>query len=68
MVNILLSALLEALRKRKRRLLDGMQPHLPPEMFVSQRKRLLRELGNDEFEKDLREIVEKHTERQGKGK
>jgi hypothetical protein len=68
MVNVLLSAILEALGKRKRRLLEGMEPCLPPEMFMVQRKRLLRELGKDEFEKELREIIKQHAARHGKGK
>ena len=68
MVNLLLSALLEALGKRKRRLLEGMEPCLPPEMFLVQRKRILRELGKDEFEKDLKEIIKQYAARHGKGK
>ena len=68
MVNLLLSALLEALGKRKRRLLEGMEPCLPPEMFLVQRKRILRELGKDEFEKDLKEIIKQYAARHGKGR
>ena len=68
MVNALLVAILQALGKHKRRLIEGMELTLPPELFALQRKRLLRELGKDEFEKELGEIIRRHATRQGKGR
>lgn len=68
MVSILLAAILQALGKRKRRLLDVMELSLTPVQFQSQRKRILREFGKDEFEKELEEIIRRHAERRGKGK
>lgn len=68
MVSILLAAILQALGKRKRRLLDVMELSLRPVQFQSQRKRILREFGKDEFEKELEEIIRRHAERCGKGR
>jgi hypothetical protein len=68
MVNALLSAILQALNKRKRRLLEGMELSLPPPLFPPVRKRVLRELGKDEFEKELKEIIKQHAARHGKGR
>lgn len=68
MVNALLLAILQALGKRKRRLIEGMEITLSPEQFLMHRKRLLRELGKDEFEKELEEIIKHHAARQGKGR
>lgn len=55
MVNALLSAILQALGKHKRRMLDGIEPSLPPPLFPPVRRRILRELGKDEFEKELKD-------------
>ena len=68
MVNALLSAILQALNKRKRRLLEGMELNLPPPLFLMLRKKVLRELGKDEFEQELQEIIKQHAARHGKGK
>ncbi len=68
MINALLAVILQALGKRKRRLLEGMELSLSPAQFKLQRKRILRELGKDEFEKELGEIIKQHAERRGKGK
>jgi hypothetical protein len=68
MVSALLNEILQALGKRKRRLLEGMELHVPPPLFLPVRKRVLRELGKDEFEKELAEIVRRYVERHGKGK
>lgn len=68
MINALLNAILEALSKHKRRMLDGIEPNLPPPLFPLVRKRILRELGKDEFEKDLHQIIKQYVERHGKGK
>lgn len=67
MVN-LIAAILDALNKHKRRMLDGIEPSLPPPMFPPVRKKILRELGKDEFEKELKEIIKQYAERHGKGK
>ncbi len=68
MVSILLATILQALGKRKRRLLDVMELSLTPVQFQLQRKRVLREFGKDEFEKELEEIIKQHAERRGKGR
>lgn len=68
MVSALLSEILQALGKRKRRLLDGMELSLSPAQFQAQRKRILRELGKDEFEKELEILFKLHAERHGKGR
>lgn len=68
MVNALLNEILIALGKRKRRLLDGMELTVPPSFFPPVRKRILRELGKDEFERELEEIIKHHIKQQGKGK
>lgn len=68
MVNALLTAILEALSKHKRRMLDGIEPSLPPPLFPPVRKRILRELGKDEFEKELEQIIKQYADRHGKGK
>lgn len=67
-MNLLLTAILQALGRRKRRLLEGMELSLPLPQFKLQRKRILRELGKDEFEKELEEILKQHAERHGKGR
>lgn len=67
-MNLLLTAILQALGRRKRRLLEGMELSLPLPQFELQRKRVLRELGKDEFEKELEEILKQHAERRGKGR
>ena len=68
MVNILLTAILEALNKHKRRMLDGIETAVPPPFFPPVRKKILRELGRDEFEKELEQIIKQYAERHGKGK
>lgn len=68
MVSALFAAILHALGKRKRRLLEAMELTMPPAQFQLQRKRVLRELGKDEFEKELEEIIRQHAERHGKGR
>ena len=68
MVNVLLVAILQARGRRKRRLLEVMELSLPPAQFKLNRKRVLREFGKDEFEKELEEILRQHAERRGKGR
>ena len=68
MVNILLTLILEALNKHKRHMLDGIEHTLPPSLFSPVRKKILRELGRDEFEKELKQIIEQYTDKHGKGK
>ncbi len=68
MVNALLTVILEALNKRKRRMLDGIELTISPPLFPPVRKRILRELGKDEFEKELEQIIKQYVERHGKGK
>lgn len=68
MVNALLSAILQALAKHRRRILDGVEDVVPPPFFPPARKKILRELGKDELEKEIAEIIKQHVERQGKGK
>ncbi len=68
MVNGLLVAILEALSKHKRRMLDGIELSLPPPLYPPVRKRILRELGKDEFEKELEQIIKKFTDQHGKGR
>lgn len=68
MVNALLTAILESLNKHKRHMLDGIENTLPPPLFPPVRKKILRELGRDEFEKELKQIIEQHAEKHGKGK
>lgn len=68
MVNALLNEILQALGKRKRRIIEDMELSLPPPLFPVIRRRVLRELGQDEFEKDLKEIIKQYAARHGKGK
>jgi len=68
MVSALLSAILQALGKHRRRILDGVEDVVPPPFFPPVRKKILRELGKDELERDIQEIIKQHVERQGKGK
>lgn len=68
MVNALLNEILIALGKRKRRLLEGMELTVPPPFFPPVRKKVLRELGKDEFERELEEIIKRHIKQHGKGK
>jgi hypothetical protein len=49
-------------------MLDGIEPNLPPPLFPPVRKRILRELGKDEFEKELQQIIKQYADRHGKGK
>lgn len=67
-MSILLAMILQALGKHKRRLLEGMELTLNPAQFKIQRKRVLREFGKDEFEKELEEIIRRDAERRGKGR
>lgn len=64
----LLAAILEALGKRKRRILDDMEHSLPPPLFPPMRRRVLRELGKDELEQDIENIIKQYAERHGKGR
>jgi len=68
MVNALLNEILIALGKRKRRLLEAMELTVPPPFFPPVRKKVLRELGKDEFERELEEILKRHIKQHGKGK
>lgn len=68
MVNALFVAIIESLAKHKRRMLDGIETALPETYFIPVRKKILRELGRDEFEKEVEQIIKQFAERQGKGK
>lgn len=68
MVSLLLAAILQAIAKHRRRMLDGVEGVLPPPFFPPVRKKILRELGKDELERDIQEIIKQHVERHGKGK
>lgn len=60
--------ILEALNRHKRHILEEIELRVPPPLFPPIRKKILRELGKDEFEKDLLKIVEEYERRKGKGK
>jgi hypothetical protein len=64
----LLSLILEALGKHKRHILDSFEHTLPPPLFPPVRKKILRELGKDEFEKELERIIDEYERKHGKGK
>jgi hypothetical protein len=66
MVSALLIAILQAIGKHRRRMVDGVEEVLPPPFFPPVRKKILRELGKDELERDIKEIIKQHVERQGK--
>lgn len=68
MVSVLLTAILQAIAKHRRRILDGVEDVVPPPFFPPVRKKILRELGKDELERDVAEIIKQYVERQGKGK
>lgn len=68
MVNALFIAILESLNKHKRRMLEGIEPTLTTPLFIPVRKKILRELGKDEFEKELKELIQQYADRHGKGK
>jgi hypothetical protein len=68
MVSLLLAAILQVIAKHRRRMLDGVEDVLPPPFFPPVRKKILRELGKDELERDIQEIIKQHVERHGKGK
>jgi len=65
-VSALLIAILQAIGKHRRRMVDGVEEVLPPPFFPPVRKKILRELGKDELERDIKEIIKQHVERQGK--
>lgn len=60
----LLSLILEQLNRHKRRMLDNIEAQLPPPLFPPVRKKILRELGKDEFEKELEALIKQHAARQ----
>ena len=60
--------ILDALNKRKDRLLLTAQVGLPDHQFDAYRKILLDELGRNGFEQDLEKILKQHTERNGTGR
>lgn len=66
MVSVLLIAILQAIAKHRRRMIDGVEEVLPPPFLPPVRKKILRELGKDELERDIKEIIKQHVERQGK--
>lgn len=63
----LLSLILEQLNKHKRRMLESIEAQLSQPQFLPVRKKILRELGKDEFEKELKQILKQYAERHGKG-
>ena len=65
-MSALLIAILQAIGKHRRRMVDGVEEVLPPPFFPPVRKKILRELGKDELERDIKEIIKQHVERQGK--
>lgn len=68
MVSILTSLIIEALNKRKRYILENLELKVPPPLFPPIRKKILRELGKDEFEKELERILDEYERKHGKGK
>jgi len=68
MVSILLDLILKALNRHKRHILDDAEMLLPPPLFPPFRKKILRELGKDEFEKELISIITEYERKQGKEK
>lgn len=68
MVNVLLDLILQALNRHKRHILDDAEVRLPPPLFPPFRKKLLRELGKDEFEKELAQIIRDYERKHGKEK
>lgn len=65
-MSVLLTAILQAIAKHRRRMIDGVEEVLPPPFLPPVRKKILRELGKDELERDIKEIIKQHVERQGK--
>lgn len=68
MVNSLYYLILQALNRHKRHILDNAEIIIPPPLFPPVRKKILRELGKDEFEKELAQIIRDYERKHGKEK
>jgi len=68
MVNVLLNSIVEALNKHKRYILENLELVLPPALFEDARRKILRELGKNELEKEIARILIEYDRKHGKGK
>lgn len=68
MVSVLYDLIIKALNRHKRHILDDAELRLPPPFFPPVKRKVLRELGKDEFEKDLKRILIEYERKHGKGK
>lgn len=68
MVSVLSDLIIKALNRHKRHILDDAELRLPPPFFLPIKRKVLRELGKDEFEKELAKIIAEYERKRGKEK